>query len=159
MKAKELIAFLATHRYDEKNYELVDSEDFKALPDYVKYFIYLYDFELEYEMSGIYTLLGNVPGLYLSQTIESFRITQNDALADCLLQIEGILKQYGLTTAMLRDQVNQGELYQVVPAGHMYQNEDLIAQIQEVDERLRGILLDKTFWERVEAYMKRAMNE
>jgi hypothetical protein len=159
LNAKELIDFLARHRYDEENYELVDSEEFEALPEYVRYFIYIYDFELEYEMSGIYTLLGNEPGLYLSRTIESFRTTQNDEIADCLLRIEAILKQYDLTTAMLRDRVNQGELYQIVPAGSIFQNEELIAQIREVDERLQVLLLDKDFWKWVEAYMQREMNE
>jgi hypothetical protein len=81
LTADELINFVASNCYEPENYGLLESSDFARLPDYVKHLILILQFETEYEMQGIITLLQNSSGQYLYQTIDSFAQTGNNEIA------------------------------------------------------------------------------
>jgi hypothetical protein len=154
LTADELIGFVVSNRYKPENYGLLQSSDFARLPDYVKHLIFILQFETEYEMQGILTLLQNTSGQYLYQTIDSFAQTDNNGIARCLAEVAELLTSHGLTVADLRKSYQGVNPYDVVAAGVVGQDEELTEQIAGVDEQLRPLMEEKGFWTNVENKIK-----
>ena len=91
-----LLSFLIDYRYNEKGGAFFKSQDFKELPDFLKHFFYIVDFETEYEMSGLLTLLVNSTGRYINEINDSFMMTGNTEIASLLASVEEILIKYQL---------------------------------------------------------------
>lgn len=83
----ELIDFIADHRYLPDNVDLIGSDDFISLPTHIKDFIFILDFETEYEMNGIWTLLSNTIGNYIEEIVDSFNRTNNWEIASIIDQL------------------------------------------------------------------------
>ena len=155
LTADELIDFVATHRYKPENHDLFESQDFERLPDYVQHLIFILEFETEYEMQGILTLLQNSSRQYLHQTIDSFSQTDNTEIAQCLAQIAQALTGGGVTVSEMRKSYAVVNQYDVVPTGNIADNDELSERILRLDEQLRPLIEEKGYWQNVEENIKK----
>ncbi|MBD0297726.1 MAG: hypothetical protein ICV84_21465 [Flavisolibacter sp.] len=154
LAADELIDFVATQCYKPDNHDLLESQDFALLPDYVRHMIFILRFETEYEMEGIFTLLQNSTGQYLPQTIDSFSQTDNIEIAECLTQIMVLLTSRELSVFEMRKRQEAGNEFDVIPTGDVADDEVLTDEIARVDEQLRPLIEGKGFWQNVERKIK-----
>lgn len=73
----ELIDFIAMNRYEAENQDILTNGILKTLPSFVQDVIFIIDFETEFEMQGLFTLLENTTGNYLTEISKSFYNTKN----------------------------------------------------------------------------------
>ncbi|MCW3169650.1 hypothetical protein OMO38_14075 [Chryseobacterium sp. 09-1422] len=73
----ELIDFIAMNRYEAENQDILTNGILKTLPSFVQDVIFIIDFETEFEMQGLFTLLENTTGNYLTKISKSFYNTKN----------------------------------------------------------------------------------
>ncbi len=155
LTAQELIDFVAAQRYDSTNTDLLESEDFQLLPASVRHLIFILDFETEYEMQGILTLLQNSLGKYLPQIIDSFHQTGNTEIALCLSAIADAFEEHGVSwPALQREPVGVQE-FDILPVGIIAKNQHLTDMIFQIDERLGMLIADKCFWKNVQDSLQR----
>ena len=145
--ADELIDFIAINRYDE-NPEFLTSEEFRQLPEWIKDIIFILDFETEYEMQGLPTYLVNSTGHYLQETIQSFKRSNNNDIADLLIALQDTLASVSLTPDILRNPENNLSLESYPEIGEKF---------DEIDSRLREFIEGKEFWSNVTEYVQQKL--
>jgi hypothetical protein len=154
LTAEELINFVDSQCYNQDNHDLLESQDFLLLPDYVRHLIFILRFDTDYDMQGVFTLLQNSSGRYLYQTIDSFLHTDNAQIAGYLTQIADLLNGHGLMLSHIRMKTEGVVQFDVVSAGNIADNEQLTDEIAKVDEQLQLLMYEKEFWVNVEKKIK-----
>ncbi|XZF15632.1 hypothetical protein ACTHGU_05805 [Chitinophagaceae bacterium MMS25-I14] len=150
----ELIDFIGINRYKPENNNLLESDNFNLLPDYAKYVIYIFDFETEYEMQGIFTTIENLVGHYFSEIAVSFEKTNNLEIANYIKDILTTLTNFGLTPDKIRHEwTNQNNQYNIIQSSFM-DNQNLVQKINCIDENLQPLILEKGFWNNVTKFLK-----
>jgi len=96
----ELIDFIAMNRYEAENQDILTNGILKTLPSFVQDVIFIIDFETEFEMQGLFTLLENTTGNYLTEISKSFYNTKN-------IEISTLISE--LNIQMQEDQIEQIE--------------------------------------------------
>jgi hypothetical protein len=96
----ELIDFIAMNRYEAENQYILTNGILKTLPSFVQDVIFIIDFETEFEMQGLFTLLENTTGNYLTEISKSFYNTKN-------IEISTLISE--LNIQMQEDQIEQIE--------------------------------------------------
>ncbi len=96
----ELIDFIAMNRYEAENQDILTNGILKTLPSFVQDVIFIIDFETEFEMHGLFTLLENTTGNYLTEISKSFYNTKN-------IEISTLISE--LNIQMQEDQIEQIE--------------------------------------------------
>lgn len=134
-----IIEFISSNRYNPENENLLESEEFNALPDYAKFVIFILDFETEYEMQGILTTIENSVGQYLPQIAESFNNTQNIEIASLIYKIIAVLNRFSVPLK------NDTKHYDNI-SSDIFGNEEFIENINKIDEKLEPLILEKEFW-------------
>jgi hypothetical protein len=132
--APALLDFIARHRYAPENEALLHSPTFALLPDYAQAVIWILDFETEYEMQGLGTLLANSLGQQLPAIARSFEQTQNADIARCLQQLVAV---QAATRGLLPAEQGPAAL----TGGS--QDQALRAQLDRLDAQLRPLVLAK----------------
>jgi hypothetical protein len=150
----KLIDFVASQCFEEDNYDLLESQDFLLLPDYVRHLIFILRFDTEYDMQGIFTLLQNSSGQYLYQTIDSFLHTDNVQIAGYLTLIADLLNSHGLMVSDMRKHTEGAAQFDIVPTGNVAYNEQLTNEIEKIDKKLQPLMCTKEFWINVENKIK-----
>lgn len=155
-QAEDLIGYIALHRYEQENEQLIASEHFRGLPPHLADIIYIMDFETLYDVASLYSFLENPTGEHLERTIQSFRSTNNAEIADLLEQIPPLLQQHGVTPAALHqraiERVKEQEERENLGRGLEEMELDLCelrAAIGEIEEQLRPWMDEKDYWENV----------
>lgn len=162
---EDLVSYIALHRYEPENENLIESEHFQELPQHWTDIIYIMDFETFYDVASLFSFLENPPGVHLAQTIESFRRTNNTEIADLLEQIPPLLQQHDVTPAQLHqlaiertkaqeEREKHGEGLEVVEPDFP----ELRASIAEIEELLRPLMDEKDYWENIAEVIKPLMN-
>jgi hypothetical protein len=149
--APALLDFIARQRYAPENEALLHSPTFALLPDYAQDVIWILDFETEYEMQGLPTLLENSLGQQLPAIARSFEHTQNQAIARCLQQLVAIQ-----ATARGPLPAAQSPAAPSAPTRGS-QAHALLAQLARLDDELRPLVLAKDYWENVQASVQRRL--
>jgi hypothetical protein len=106
------------------------------------------DFETEYEMQGLFTLLENVLGQHLPVIARSFEQTHNPAIAQCLQQLVAVL-----ATANGQLAAEPGNASHAVPTG-CSNNDPLLTHLERLDDRLRPLILAKDYWDNVVTFVQ-----
>lgn len=96
----ELIDFIAMNRYEAENQDILTNGILKTLPSFVQDVIFIIDFETEFEMQGLFTLLENTTGNYITEISKSFYNTKN-------IDISTLISE--LNIQMQEDQIEQIE--------------------------------------------------
>jgi hypothetical protein len=131
--SEELIDLIGKNIYQKENYNLIDNEVFIELPTYAQNVILILDFETEYEMEGIYTLINNSIGKSLEKIASSFEQTNNPQIAFCIKEIHLLSEKYGL------------------------ENQEILAKISNLDSILAELINNKDFWGNVRIYLSQCM--
>jgi hypothetical protein len=145
--AQTLLDFIARHLYAPENAALLLSPTFASLPDYAQYVIWILDFETEYEMQGLYTLLENSLGQQLPAIARSFEQTQNAEMARCLQQLVTVLAAASSQLAPEKGHASPSAL----TGGS--KNQALRSQVASLDDQLGQLVLAKEYWENVRAFV------
>ena len=143
--AEELIEFIAMNRYE--SFETLESEEFKQLPEWIKDIIFILDFETEYEMQGLFTYLENSTGHYLPETIQSFKRTDNNDIADILIELKDLLAHVGLSPDIIRNSEHLS--FDNFP--------EITETIGNIEDRLRNLIEEKEFWHNVTESVQRGI--
>ncbi|MDR2920148.1 MAG: DUF4375 domain-containing protein [Tannerella sp.] len=146
--AEELIEYVAINRYD--SFENLESDEFQQLPEWIKDIVFILDFETEYEMQGLPTYLVNSTGHYLPETIQSFKRTDNNDIADILVELQDTLASVDLSPDILRNSEDDLNLEDYPEIGE---------KVDEIDDRLREFIEEKEFWNKVTEYVQRKINQ
>jgi hypothetical protein len=146
--APALLDFIARHRYKPENAALLDSPTFAFLPDYAQYVIWILDFETEYEMQGLLTLLENALGQHLPAIARSFEQTHNAAIAQCLQQLVAVLAAANSQLA-----AELGNASPAIPPG-LRNNNLLLTHLERIDDCLRPLILAKEYWDKAVAFVQ-----
>ena len=144
---EEMIEFLTMNRYEEIND--LESNEFQQLPEWVKDFVFILDFETEYEMQGLYTYLVNSTGHYLPNVILSFKRSKNSEIANLLTELQDILFSVGLSPDILRSSENELSIDDFP---------EIVEKLDDIDNNLTTYIEEKKFWDNVTVYMQREMN-
>lgn len=155
LNSEELIKFVAAHRYNSDNTGLTESLDFHLLPVYIKHLIHILDFETEYEMQGLLTMLQNNIVQYLPQITESFNQTDNPQIAYLLTHIAHLLAKHGISVQDLQTKTEGIQEFNVFRADMIAKNEQLMIEICQIDERLQTLIEEKAYWKNIEKIIKR----
>jgi len=142
--ADELIDFIAINRYAEST-EFLTSKEFRQLSEWIKDIIFILDFETEYEMQGLPAYLVNSTGRYLPETIQSFKRSNNNNIADLLIELQDTLASVGLSPDILRNPENNLSLEDYP---------EISEKFDEIDNKLRGFIEEKEFWKNVTEYVQ-----
>lgn len=118
----ELIGFIALYRYEPENSDLLEKENFGSLPELVRHIILILDFETEYEMQGLFTLLDNTTGSFLPLIAESFEKTDNKEIAENIKAILSILSDSSSDSKSMED------------------------RLMPIDKKLSELINDKGYW-------------
>lgn len=151
--AQALLDFIARHRYEPENAALLHPPTFALLPDYAQYVIWILDFETEYEMQGLFTLLENALGQHLPAIALSFEQTHNEEIAGCLQQLIAILAAASGQLA-----AEKGHAPYSVPTDFS-NNEALLPQLDSLDDRLRPLVGAKEYWDNVLAFVQLRLHQ
>jgi len=147
--ADELINFLVLNRYEPENRDILETNKFELLPDYIRYVILIADFDTEYEMQGIFTTIENSIGHYLSDIAFSFTQTGNNEIAKYIIDILKALSDYNLSPDKLRNaKAGKYKEFDIVK-GNSLDNEELINRIDEIDSKLGPLIYEKTHWDHI----------
>jgi hypothetical protein len=146
--AQALLDFIACHRYKPENATLLHPSTFALLPNYAQYAILILDFETEYEMQGLFTLLKNALGQHLPAIAVSFEQTQNEEIARCLQQLIAVL-----AAASGQPAAEEGRVLHSGPR-EFSNNKPLLQQLDSLDARLRPLILAKDYWDNVLAFVQ-----
>ena len=147
LDAEELIEFIALNRY--RSLKSLESEEFRQFPEWVKDIIFILDFETEYEMQGLLTFLVNSTGHYLPEIIHSFKRSNNNSIADLLMELQNTLSSVGLSPDILRNSKDNLSLDEYP---------EVSEKIKEIDDELRGFIEEKEFWGNVTVYVQRKID-
>jgi hypothetical protein len=113
MSPWDIINEVASNQYNEKNLYLKDRDVFERIPEVIRYILLLADFDTEVNMNGILGFLENSTGLFLNETIDALKKIEAFEDMEILKRIREILTRYGISTQILRDNVNKGNLYDI----------------------------------------------
>lgn len=139
-----LLDFIGRYRYTPENAALLHPPTFALLPDYAQHVILMLDFETEYEMQGLYTLLENALSQQLPAIAHSFKQTKNEEIATCLQQVLTI-------QAAARAQPTAEATEWRMP--------NTLLQLDQVDEHLRPLILAKAYWDNVLAFIELRLSQ
>ena len=145
---EEMIEFLARNRYEEIND--LESDEFQQLPEWVKDFVFILDFETEYEMQGLYTYLVNSTGHYLPNVILSFERSENSEIANLLTELQDTLTSVGLSPDILRSSEKDLSIDDFP---------EIFEKLDDIDNNLTIFIEKKKFWDNITIYMQREMNK
>ena len=145
---EEMIEFLARNRYEEIND--LESDEFQQLPEWVKDFVFILDFETEYEMQGLYTYLVNSTGHYLPNVILSFERSENSEIANLLTELQDTLTSVGLSPDILRSSEKDLSIDDFP---------EIFEKLDDIDNNLTIFIEEKKFWDNITIYMQREMNK
>jgi hypothetical protein len=94
---EEFVETLSIHLWDKENIYLID-EDIKAdIPNYFYISAYIIEFNTEFQMQGLVTLLSNSPAKNFENTLNSLKIIESSELYKCLTDIKYKLSAFGFT--------------------------------------------------------------
>ena len=146
--AAAVLDFIAHHRYKPENAALLDSPTFTLLPDYAQYVILILDFETEYEMQGLRTLLENALGRHLPAIALSFERTHNADIARHLQQLVTLLAAANSQPAAAPAKGPYSE------STRLRHNTPLLPQLDRLDDHLRPLMLAKEYWDNALAFVQ-----
>jgi hypothetical protein len=121
----KLLDFLSLNMFEEENNDIMEDDN---IPEFIKNVMYIILFETDYEMEGLWTIYSNHNNNF-DNFIKSFYETGNNGIANCIKEIIG--------------------LYNIKNRNIERENE-----LNELENRLRGIIEEKVFWNTIIEYIK-----
>ncbi|TAE14198.1 MAG: hypothetical protein EAZ95_10270 [Bacteroidetes bacterium] len=146
---------LSIELWKKENIYLIDEPKKVGVPDYFYITAYLIQFDTEFQMQGLTTLLTNSTAYNLENTLDSFNIIGSTTLANCLQDILNTLHKYGLTPIKMRERFLQGTAglpeYSIITSGNFFKEEDLFQDLSVHEKKLYEIY--QQIWTDLEAYL------
>lgn len=100
----EFLEKMALELWEKENSYLISEEKRPNIPEYFYITAYLLDFETELMMQGLMGLLGNSTTYHFENTMDSFKVIDNQQGVYCLQNIIEILSKYEKTPKKMREE-------------------------------------------------------
>ena len=151
----EFIEKLSIELWEEDNIYLINQLQRTDVPDYFYKTAYLLEFDTEFQMSGLTTLLSNSSTYNFENTLKSFVEIGSTSLASCLQGILDTLHKFGLTPIKMRERFINGTqelpLYSIITVGQFFNEDDLLEELRVHDNKLNEIYTQ--IWTDLEEYL------
>lgn len=143
LKSNEFIEKLSIDLWEEDNIYLINEPKKESIPDYFYVSAYIIQFDTEFQMQGLTTLLTNSTSYNFENTLNSFKLIGSTNLANCLQGILNTLNKYGMTPVKMRDRFLGGSEglpeHSIVTTGQFFNEEDLLEDLELHEEELNKI--------------------
>lgn len=143
LTSSDFIETFSIEMWSDKNIYLLNESRKNTIPDYFYVTAYLLQFETEFEMSGLTTLLSNSSTYNFENTLISFREIGSTKSAKCLEGILNTLQKYDLTPIKMREWfLNHAEglsEYSIIKMGQAFKGDDLLDELGVYDNELSDI--------------------
>lgn len=156
--SNQLIDFITKNINLPENFDILRKEIFELLPDYAQYIILIFEFDTEYNMQGIFTILENSIGHYLMEIAISFDKTNNVKIS---LQIKELLKtliDHNLTPDIISNGwINNNSQYDILLSSSI--NDELTKKIYQINEKLSSIIIKEGYWDNVIKFVENELKK
>lgn len=119
-------------------------ENLGNLPEPLRVFILVIDFDSEVAMDGMLGFLENSTGRYLAETIDALESIGAHVSATTLREIEGILEKYGVTHASLREKIQTTAHDFLVASFSEVHGVELDEMAEEIEKKSQWFTCDDT---------------
>jgi hypothetical protein len=151
----EFIEKMSIELWEGDNIYLIDKPQRADIPDYFYKTAYLLQFDTEFQMSGLTTLLSNSSTYNFENTLKSFVEIGSISLASCLQGILDTLHKFGMTPIKMRERFINGTqelpLYSIITVGQFFNEDNLLEELQVHGNELYEIYTQ--IWTDLEAYL------
>ncbi len=155
LSSYDFIEKLSIELWEDDNIYLIDEPKKVGIPDYFYISAYLIQFDTEFQMQGLATLLTNSSTYNFENTLDSLKIIDSTNLANCLQGVLDTLNKYGMTPVKMRDRFLQGtehlHEYSIITTGQFFKEEDLLEELEKHEDELNEIYTQ--IWTDLEAYL------
>jgi hypothetical protein len=147
LSSYDFIETFSIEVWDEVNIHLVRGPKKDTFPDYFYLTACLLEFDTEFQMSGILTLLTN--------SLNGFKQIESHKLTECLQGILNTLHKFGMTPIKMREQFLNGAQNlpecSIITTGQYFDEKGLLAEL-----KIHGNKLDEIYgeiWPDLESYL------
>lgn len=134
LKSIDFIEKFSINLWDKENIYLIDEPQREEIPEYFYITAYLLQFDTEFQMQGLLTLLTNSSTYNFENTLKSFKIIGSKKLENCLQMILNSLNKYGMTPIKMRDRFLQGTEglpeFSIITTGQLFNEDDLLQELE-----------------------------
>ncbi len=151
----DFIEKLSIELWRNDNLYLIEEPKKVEIPDYFYISAYLIQFDTEFQMQGLTTLLTNSSTYNFENTLSSLKIIDSPNLANCLQGVLDALSKYGMTPIKMRDRFLKGTEglpeYSIITTGQFFKENDLLNDLKVHEDKLFEIY--PQIWTDLEKYL------
>lgn len=147
--ADDLVDYIALHRFEPVNEGLTQSDEFKELPQNIADIVYILDFEMVFNGSGLLDLFGNFKSETILNIISSLQRTNNNGISGILQQASQVVDSHGLTHEQIREEIIKA----MEAAEEIETFPELRAELSELEENLYNVMDETDYWENAKALL------
>jgi hypothetical protein len=156
LTSPEFLEIFSIEMWSDENIYLIEELPRADIPNYFYITAYCLQFETEFLMSGLTTLLSNSTAYNFINTLESFRRIESDIFVKCLQGIMDTLGKYGLSPAGLRERFlrTTTELpeYSIITMAEIHKTDgNLLSELKIYEDELFKIY--PKIWDELENYL------
>jgi len=146
---------LSIELWKKENIYLLDEPMRADIPEFFYISAYIIQFDTEFQMQGLTTLLTNSSTYNFENTLESLKIIGSKRLVNCLQNILNTLKNYDMTPVKMRDRFLKGTEglpeYSIISTGQFLKEDELLLDLKVHEDELYEIYNE--IWTDLEAYL------
>ena len=161
MVAADIIDEIASNLYKKENFHIKKPNIINKIPLVIKDIILLIDFDIEVNMNSILGFLENSTGVFLNETIDALdRIGAYEDMK-ILKNIKDIMKKYNVSIYDLRENVNNGILYEITSfiETHGDEYDEMADEISMEADKLYIGDSDRNIFDNLEIYIEKHKKE
>ena len=151
----DFIEKLSIELWENDNIYLIDEPQKVGIPDYFYISAYLIQFDTEFQMQGLTSLLTNSSTYNFENTLDSLKIIGSINLTNCLQGVLDTLNKYGMTPLKMRDRFLKGTKglpeYSIITTGQFFKEDDLLEDLKVYEDELHKIY--NQIWTVLEVYL------
>ena len=140
LTSRDFLELLSIELFNSENLYLLLENRREGIPDYFYISAYILEFDTEFEMQGLNTLLANSTTYNFYNALESYKKINATPFVDALEGIIAVLQKFGLTPMDMRDKfITELEF------------EKIATELRVFEKKLYEIYAD--FWDYLVSYL------
>lgn len=155
LSSYDFIERLSIELWESDNIYLIAEPKRADIPGFFYITAYLIQFDTEFQMQGLTTLLTNSSTYNFENTLDSLKTIGSTTLANCLQKILGTLNRYGMSPAKMRDRFLKGTEglpeYSIITSGQFFKEDNLLEDLKVHEDELLEIYTQ--IWKDLEMYL------
>ena len=159
--AADIIDEISSNLYKKENFHIKELNIINKIPLVIKDIILLIDFDIEVNMNSILGFLENSTGLFLNETIDALERIGAYEDMKILKNIKDIMEKYNVSIYDLRENVNNGILYEITSfiETHGDEYDEMADEISMEADKLYIGDSDRNIFDNLEIYIEKHKKE